>query len=130
MSILLGGGLEKADFGPELAVGRVGPEGLEMGVAGEMVEIAVTESQSVVESLNGVGEAVGEAVAAGEVVKDGGVVGTETGQLEVDLQPIGGAPPAGVIVSQQTQRVHEIGGFLNEALQEPNLDVQTLLLAS
>ena len=79
-------GFHLADFRLDVVENGLLPEFFQIRIAREPGEIAVTELQGAFQGEGGALKLFGEGIAAGEVVKDEGIIGLQPGEAFIDFQ--------------------------------------------
>ena len=80
--------LQVAQLGADSLIKGMAADVLQVGIFGQPFKVAITHAQRAFESASGLRRPVDERIAARQVVKDEGIVGTELGELFVDFETV------------------------------------------
>ncbi len=104
------GSVLRLEFGEDgLEAGR-GLQALQVGILRHPVVVRVATIDRLLKRAKGIGLALGQGEAAGEIVVGGGVVGLKFHQLAVHFKPVGDPPRFCVESAEQFDDVG-VGGF-------------------
>src|SRR5262249_13926614 len=117
-----------AELGADLLVFGVAADVLQIRIFGEPFKVAIAEAEGLVESVEGFFDAIGQRIAASQVIEDEGVGGPKMGQALIDLKSIAIATAPRVIVAQDLQCLDVARVSFDDAFDEPDLDIKIALL--
>ncbi|MGA2030036.1 MAG: hypothetical protein ABSG87_08185 [Verrucomicrobiota bacterium] len=94
-------------------------------VLGKPVEIAIAKMKCFFQSDRGMVKLLGERVAAGKVVKNERIAGSNSCETFVHFKPVNKATAACVVVAQKLKRIHVFGIAADKSLHEfdPRIEV-------